>query len=131
NGDPNQPNFQVSNLNLAGGLTIDKLEDRRRLLGHFDGVRRNIDQTGTLEALDRFQREAFHLVMGPSARRAFDIGTEDPRRRDRYGRTHWGQCTLLARRLVEAGVTFVTVHYGGWDHHWDLKAGMENYLPMV
>ena len=48
-----------------------------------------------------------------------------------YGRTNWGQSTLLARRLVEAGATFVTVHIGGWDHHWDLQKGMENYLPIV
>ena len=54
-----------------------------------------------------------------------------PAHRDRYGRTSWGQSTLLARRLVEAGCTFVTVHLGGWDHHWDLKKGMENYLPQV
>ena len=131
NGDPSQPNFHVNNLQLAGGLTVGKLEDRRRLLAHFDGLRRTIDQSGTVEALDRFQREAYELVTGPAARRAFDLSTEDPRLRDSYGRTSWGQSTLLARRLVEAGSTFVTVHMGGWDHHWDLKVGMENYLPMV
>jgi hypothetical protein len=131
NGDPNQPNFQVSNLQLTGGVTTDKLEDRRQLLAHFDGLRRSIDQSGTLDAMDRFQREAYELVTGPAARRAFDVGTEDPRLRDRYGRNSWGQCTLLARRLVEAGATFVTVHFGGWDHHWDLKPGMDGHLPMV
>jgi uncharacterized protein (DUF1501 family) len=51
--------------------------------------------------------------------------------RDRYGRHNWGQSTLLARRLVEAGATFVTVHFGGWDHHWDLRKGMESHLPIV
>ena len=81
--------------------------------------------------MDRFDRQAFDLVTGEAAPRAFDISQEDPRIRDRYGRHSWGQSTLLARRLVEAGTTFVTVHYGGWDHHWDLKAGMERYLPMV
>jgi hypothetical protein len=131
NGDPSQANFQVSNLQLAGGLTVGKLEDRRSLLSRFDEVRRTIDETGTFDALDRFQREAFELVTGPAARRAFDLSSEDPRLRDRYGRSSWGQCTLLARRLVEAGATFVTVHMGGWDHHWDLKVGMEGYLPMV
>jgi hypothetical protein len=131
NGDPSQPNFHVNNLQLAGGLTVDKLEDRRGLLSRFDALRRAIDQSGTADALDRFQREAFELVTGPAARRAFDLSTEDPRLRDRYGRTNWGQCTLLARRLVEAGSTFVTVHMGGWDHHWDLKVGMEGHLPIV
>src|SRR5207248_6299077 len=86
---------------------------------------------GTLAAVDRFDRQAFDLVTGPAARRAFDINSEDPRLRDKYGRHNWGQSTLLARRLVEAGATFVTVHFGGWDHHWDLKARMEKRLPMV
>jgi hypothetical protein len=131
NGDPSQPNFQVQNLQLTSGLTVDKLEDRRHLLATFDDMRRTADQTGAATAIDRFQREAFDLVTGPAARRAFDLSTEDPRLRDRYGRTHWGQCALLARRLVEAGTTFVTVHLGGWDHHWDLKPGMENNLPIV
>jgi uncharacterized protein (DUF1501 family) len=71
------------------------------------------------------------MVSGEAARKAFDIGSEDARLRDSYGRNGWGQSTLLARRLVEAGCTFVTVHFGGWDHHWDLKSGMENYLPNV
>jgi hypothetical protein len=131
NGDPSQPNFQVNNLQLPAGLTLDKMEDRRKLLASFDSIRRNVDRTGTFDAMDRFQKEAYELVTGPAARRAFDLTTEDPRLRDRYGRTNWGQSTLLARRLVEAGSTFVTVHLGGWDHHWDLKAGMENYLPQV
>jgi len=130
-GDPNDPNFKVQNLQLTGGITLEKLDDRNRLLRQFDQMRRNIDQTGTLDAMDRFQRQALELVTGPAARRAFDLSTEDPRLRDEYGRHHWGQCTLLARRLVEAGTTFVTVHMGGWDHHWDLKPGMENNLPIV
>jgi uncharacterized protein (DUF1501 family) len=130
-GDPSQPNFQVHNLHLAHGLSVDQLEDRRSLLSRFDDVRRAVDQGGTFDAIDRFQREAFELVTGPAARRAFDLSTEDPRLRDRYGRGHWGQCTLLARRLVEAGATFVTVHMGGWDHHWDLQTGMQGHLPQV
>jgi uncharacterized protein (DUF1501 family) len=64
-------------------------------------------------------------------RKAFDLSSEDEKLRDRYGRNTWGQSTLLARRLVESGVTFTTVLYGGWDHHWDLKAGMESHLPKV
>jgi hypothetical protein len=130
-GDPNTPAFQVQNLNLANGLTLDKLEDRRSLLRHFDTFRSDLDHRGTAAAMDRFGREAFEFVAGPTARAAFDIGKEDPRLRDRYGRHTWGQSTLLARRLVEAGSTFVTVHFGGWDHHWDLKKGYENVLPIV
>jgi hypothetical protein len=116
---------------LTGGLSIDRLQDRQGLSQYFDKLRRDTDTRGTLAAMDRFEQQAYELVTGPAARQAFDIGSEDPRLRDKYGRHNWGQSTLLARRLVEAGSTFVTVHYGGWDHHWDLKAGMERYLPMV
>jgi hypothetical protein len=130
-GDPNAANFRIQNLNLAQGLSVERLEDRRSLVKHFDSFRNELDQRGTAETMDRFTREAYEFVSGPTARLAFDIGREDIRLRDLYGRHNWGQSTLLARRLVEAGSTFVTVHYGGWDHHWDLKAGMERYLPMV
>lgn len=130
-GDPNSERFQVRNLAPAGSLTVQRLEDRRGLLRHFDTLRREADTTGTLEAMDRFDQQAFEMVTGPHARQAFDIGQEDPRLRDRYGRNPWGQSTLLARRLVEAGVTFVTCHFGGWDHHWNLQQGMENYLPKI
>jgi hypothetical protein len=130
-GDPSVPGFQVRNLNLAAGLSLEKLEDRKSLLRHFDGKRAALDAHPTARAMDRFSHEAYEFVTGPRARQAFDIGQEPTRVRDSYGRHTWGQSTLLARRLVEAGSTFVTVHYGGWDHHWDLKAGYENYLPKV
>ncbi len=131
NGDPNAANFKVDNIQLAGALTVDRLEDRHGLLRRFDRLRRDVDRSGTMDTMDRFDRSAFELVTGDSARKAFDISSEEPSIRDLYGRTSWGQSTLLARRLVEAGSTFVTVHMGGWDHHWDLKAGMQNYLPQV
>jgi hypothetical protein len=130
-GDPNAANFQVRNLNLAAGLSVEKLEDRRGLLAHFDQARKHLDDHPTARAMDRFGREAFDFVTGPAAREAFDIGREPVKLRDRYGRNSWGQSTLLARRLVEAGSTFVTVHFGGWDHHWDLRKGYENVLPKV
>lgn len=130
-GDPNSPAFQVKNLNLASGLTLDAMEDRRTLAKHFDGQRRTLVPAADSSAMDRFSREAFEFVTGPLARSAFDLSKEDPRLRDQYGRHSWGQSTLLARRLVEAGSTFVTVHFGGWDHHWNLKSGMESYLPKV
>ena len=81
--------------------------------------------------MDRFNREALEFVMGPTARTAFNIGREPVGLRDRYGRNGLGQSTLLARRLVEAGSTFVTVHSGGWDHHWDLEASYKRMLPQV
>jgi hypothetical protein len=130
-GDPNAAAFQVRNLNLAAGLTLEKLEDRRTLLRHFDEKRSHLNELPTSRAMDEFSRDAYEFVTGPAARAAFDISKEDVKLRDRYGRTNWGQSTLLARRLVEAGSTFVTVHLGGWDHHWDLKKGYENVLPQV
>ena len=81
--------------------------------------------------MDRFDQRAFELVTGARARKAFDIDSEDPKVRDRYGRNPWGQSTLLARRLVEAGTTFVTCHFGGWDSHWNHQGTMENHLPRV
>lgn len=130
-GDPNADNFQVHNIRPPAGLTVERLGDRRGLLKEMDKLRRDVDNSGALEAMDRFQRSAYELVAGSAAYKAFDINQEDPRLREMYGRNNWGQSTLLARRLVEAGSTFVTVHFGGWDHHWDLQKGMENYLPKV
>lgn len=130
-GDPNSPNFQVQNIQMPGDMSVARLEDRQGLARYFDRLRRDVDTRGTLSAMDRFDQQAFELVAGAAARKAFDINTEDPRLRDKYGRHQWGQSVLLARRLVEAGSTFVSVHFGGWDHHWDLKAGMERYLPIV
>ena len=130
-GDPNAANFSVQNLTLPGGVTLAQLDDRKKLLGSFDKLRRDIDKSGTLDSLDKFQREAYELISRPAARQAFDMSKEDPRLRDRYGRHTWGQSTLLARRLVEAGVTFVTVHMGGWDNHSQIEPAMKSYLPIL
>ena len=130
-GDPNAAKFKVQNLTLPKNLTVDRLDDRRSLLQHFDLLRRSADHSGTFDAMDRFDRQAFEMVTGQKARRAFDIGSENPKIRDLYGRNTWGQSTLLARRLVEAGSTFVTCHFGGWDSHWNHQGRMERHLPKV
>jgi hypothetical protein len=129
--DAASPAFKVPNLELTQGLTIDKLEDRRWLSKRFDVMRKHLDERPDTQAMDKFAEEAHRFVLGAAARKAFDISKEDPKLRDQYGRHPWGQSTLLARRLAEAGSTFSTVHLGGWDHHWDLKKGYENYLPIV
>jgi len=129
--DANNANFKVRNIALPDGLSVKRLDDRRTLAGTFDTIRRDADQHGMLAAMDRFDQQAFEMVAGARARQAFDINTEDDQLRDRYGRNSWGQSTLLARRLVEAGSTFVTCHFGGWDNHWNLKSAMESYLPRV
>jgi len=127
--DPNDANFRVQNLDYATGLSLGRLNDRRGLVADLDRYRGAADREGLMDGLDRFGQEAFQMVTGEAARRAFDISREDPRLRDRYGRHVYGQSALLARRLVEAGVTFVTIHNGGWDHHWNLERGMKNRLP--
>jgi hypothetical protein len=130
-GDPNADNFQVQNVKLANSLSVERLDNRRQLLRTFDQVKRQFDSTGSASAINQFDQQAFDLVTGEKARQAFDLSSEKESIRELYGRNSWGQSVLLARRLVEAGVTFVTCHFGGWDHHWDLKKGMENYLPKV
>jgi hypothetical protein len=129
--DPGSAKFKVQRLQMPNGLTIQRLEDRRGLLHYFDAQRRLVDQSGASDAMNQFQRQAFDLVTVGKAAAAFDLTRESTAARDRYGRNTWGQSTLLARRLVEAGCTFVTVHWGGWDHHWELKPGMERFLPKL
>ncbi len=130
-GDPNGATFKVQNLTQVPGLDLPRLQNRRSLLSAMDNLRREIDGSGALEAADKFDTQAYELVTGKRAIDAFDISKESDQVRDRYGRHSWGQSTLLARRLVEAGTTFVTVHSGGWDHHWDLQKGYHRNLPMI
>ena len=96
----------------------------------FDKINR-VESSGTFDALDQFDQQAFNFVTGDNARQAFDISQEKDGIREKYGRNTWGQSTLLARRLVEAGASFVTVQFSGWDHHWNLQGGYETLLPRV
>jgi hypothetical protein len=127
-GDPSA-SARVRNLVPPEGLDLDRIDDRRQLLAQLDRIERRRDATGMMDGLDRFAVEANAMVTGKAARRAFDLTTEDPRLRDRYGRTKVGQSCLLARRLVEAGVTFVTVNEPGWDHHGQVFQACRRQLP--
>jgi uncharacterized protein (DUF1501 family) len=129
NGDPNKIGYRVPELTLPDGLDAARLGDRRGLLDAMDAARGAAEAGG--DALDPFTRQAFELLTGPAAARAFDLSREDPRLRDRFGRHPWGQGTLLARRLVEAGVRFVTLTFGGWDFHASLEKGMHSVLPVL
>jgi hypothetical protein len=91
---------------------------------------RKIDKSGLLEGLDSFESQAFDLVKG-RAREAFDVTREDPRVRDKYGRNGLGAQLLMARRLCESGVGFVTLHFGGWDMHGQIARAMNNLGPQV
>jgi hypothetical protein len=130
-GDTNSDGYQVPNLALPSGVDPDRLNGRRGLLSAFDSARREADATGLMDGLDRFCQEAYAMITGPAARAAFDIRKESPHLRDRYGRNQWGQSALLGRRLVEAGVRFVTLTFGGWDMHSSIERSMRNSGGMM
>ncbi len=130
-GDPNNDGYQVANLAPPAGVNPVRIDGRRGLLASFDNARRDVDASGLMDGLDRFTQDAFSLVTSPAAREAFDIRREEPRLRDRYGRHQWGQSALMARRLVEAGVRFVTLTFSGWDFHSSLERGMKTVLPIL
>jgi hypothetical protein len=128
---------------LAGGLTPERIQDRRALLEDLDRMRRTVDQSGMMEAIDAYDRKAVEMLVGRRAQRAFDVSREPARVRDRYGKHLWCQEALLARRLVEAGVAFVTIDLsyhsasGTWDTHGDnippyggIKNGLGPLLPL-
>jgi uncharacterized protein (DUF1501 family) len=124
-GDPARPDFRVPNLDAGGDEAVRRLTDRAALAARLDRLERRIDSSGALAAADRFEQQALALVTSPDARRAFDLGLETEATRDRYGRNAWGQQCLMARRLVEAGVSVVTTEFDGplcgrvanWDDH--------------
>jgi hypothetical protein len=129
NADPNAKNFEVPNLALPKGLAFDSVRDRAALLRQFDTFRRDIDKSRSLEGLDSFKTQALEIVTGERVREAFDLNQEPAELRDRYGRHLYGQSALLARRLVEAGSTCVTVNTGYWDHHDNIEPNLEQHLP--
>lgn len=123
--------YQVEGLGAAG-LTLDRLNRRRSLLDQFVAGKRAADESRIIESYDRFRRQAFNLATSEKTRQAFDITHEPASLRDRYGRHLFGQSTLMARRLIEAGVRFATVHYDcvdgySWDSHRSSKY-LENHL---
>jgi uncharacterized protein (DUF1501 family) len=127
--DPNEPDFQVNNLAPNAKVTTEQLQDRRSLRRQLDRRTQLADLERSAETIDAFSQQAFDLVTGEAARKAFDIERESPAMRDRYGRTSVGQRMLLARRLVEAGVPFVTVRMGAWDDHVDLPGRIRPRAP--
>jgi len=122
-GNPNAPDFHVPNIGLARGGEAVRLEGRLGLRRQFDRLQGALDLKGNMPALDTFEEQAWNMLTSAATREAFDLAKEDPRLRDRYGRTSWGQQCLLARRLVEAGVDLVTTSLAGPEagrvHNWD------------
>jgi hypothetical protein len=117
-----------NNMNLQ--VTLDRLAERRNLLHAFDTLNRDVDRSGLMQGLDSFESQAYDLLLS-RAREAFDVSREEPRTRDLYGNNRLAQQMLLARRLCEAGVGFVTVEFGGWDMHGQIVQGMRNLGPQV
>ena len=112
--------FSVRGMSLGNGLTIAEVEKRQNLLKDLDKTFRGFEKNNQLlDGLDRFSQQAHAMITSKQAREAFDVSKEPPVAAKKYGTTPFGQSCLLATRLVEAGVRFVTVTHGGWDTHRD------------
>jgi hypothetical protein len=124
NGDPNSPGFRVRDLTPPDRLTLDRLQRRRSMVHRLDGFAAEVGQSPLTVSRDQFSERAYDLLTSNAAQSAFQMDAETPETRERYGRNALGQGCLLARRLVEAGVPFVTINDRGagqlgWDTHQD------------
>ena len=128
-GDPNAADFKVQDLSPAEPLTPRRAERRKNLLDAVDTLAKQVEGNDQVETYDEFRQRAAAMILSEEARSAFTIDREPTKVRDRYGRNTFGQSALLARRLVEGGVRFVTVNYGGWDHHAKIWDGLGKKLP--
>lgn len=116
--DPSVADFKIEDVTIPEAIGPDRTARRRRMLDKLDSWQRQVDQrSGRLFERKQFAQQAYDLITSPAAKRAFKLDEEPAEVRDRYGRTREGQCTLLARRLIEAGVRLVNVNTGGWDTH--------------
>jgi hypothetical protein len=125
--------FSVRGISLAEGLTLEQFEKRRDLLGVLDQSLQEAEANSKLmEGLDRFAQQAHAMITSPRARQAFDVSKADPTLAQPFGEQRFGQSCLLAYRLIEAGVRFVTVTFGGWDTHGNnFKSLRESLLPQL
>jgi len=127
--DPATNGFKVRDLTLAQGVDDDRFNRRRSALDAVNAYFKEKEKSDSVKAMDTFYERAYSLISSQSAREAFDIDKEDAKLRDAYGRNTAGQRMLMARRLVEAGVRFVTLTYGGWDHHSNINASFKRQMP--
>ncbi len=133
--DPNQADFSIDELQLRQGITLSRLDNRRQLLDQLDRTQQNVEKTLAVAGMDQYYDRAWSILTSPESKQAFDISREPDSVRDRYGRNTVGQSMLMARRLIEAGVRFVTCYHGlnpgdtaGWDTHRDNFNGLKNRL---
>jgi hypothetical protein len=128
-GDPANKGFSVRDLNMNSGLTPERFDRRRNILSAVDEHFRTMEKSDALSAMDSFYQAAYSLVSSKDAREAFNLSAEPESIRNEYGMNDAGQRMLMARRLVESGVRFVSLTYGGWDMHAGIANGMERGLP--
>ncbi|MFQ6096273.1 MAG: DUF1501 domain-containing protein [Armatimonadota bacterium] len=128
-GDPNRPRFVVEGI-VAAGISDERQRRRRELLHALDSLKRAISWHPASARLEACEAKAYEMILG-DAGKLFDLSQEDDALRDAYGRNTFGQCCLMARRLVAAGVPFVTINYGGWDTHKRHFETMRWKLPQM
>ena len=126
--NPESPNFSVRDLSLPSGITAERFAGRKKMRSIIDSRFSKFEKNQQLDAMDSFYLKAYDLVSSPQARAAFEIDKEPADTREAYGMNSAGQRFLMARRLVEAGVRFVTLTYGGFDHHSNIKDNMNRQL---
>lgn len=130
--DPNKPDFTVRDITPPAGIASQRIERRRKILSVMDQLQRKADrQPAPFEALDEHYKSALNLITAPETKKAFDLKSESPKVRDHYGRTRFGQSCLMARRLIESGVRFVTITDGSWDHHTKQFANLLQIMPTI
>ncbi|MCI0359713.1 MAG: DUF1501 domain-containing protein [Planctomycetaceae bacterium] len=129
--NPENPNFRVRDVAIPRELTEGRFQGRKDLRKLVDRMQRIQDDAAAdpVRDIDQFYQQGYSLVLSKDAQKAFDIHSEPAKTRERYGRTGFGQRALLARRLVEAGVPFITLYDGGWDHHTDLFNAFNKRMP--
>src|SRR5262245_5918700 len=127
--DPANPGFTVQDLALPGGVDDKRFTTRKSMLAAVNDHFASKEKSDNIAAMDTFYQQAYSLISSQKAREAFNINAEDAKLRDQYGRNAAGQRMLMARRLVEAGVRFVSLTYGGWDLHGAIRQGTLNQLP--
>ena len=127
--DPASGNFTVRDLKLPGGVDDTRFARRRRVLDAVTDHFVSKEKADSLDAVDSFYQRAYAMVSSEKAREAFNINAEPAKLRDEYGRNTAGARMLLARRLVESGVRFVTLTYGGWDMHNNIQGSISSQLP--
>ncbi len=128
-GDPGNMQFKVRDLTLPPDVDHERFAQRQSILASVDAHFRALEKSDALDAMDSFYQRAYGLVSSPKAREAFNLKSEPEALKDEYGRTDAGMRMLMSRRLVEGGVRFVSMVFGGWDHHTNVKAGIERDLP--